>query len=124
MRLCAVRLRERRGCEGNGCGPGCGEAEGLTGAALGLVIGLGAGCSGGNSNCVGETLVPRLPFWLDVVTESEEVAVVVPLGLSILTMRGQSHVCVSWKSPGQDDLWQHDAPSGSEPAAEALPLQL
>jgi hypothetical protein len=32
----------------------------------------------GKRSWVGETFGPRLPFWLDVVTESEEVAVVVP----------------------------------------------
>jgi hypothetical protein len=36
---------------------------------------------------VGAAVGPRLPFWLDVVTESEDVAVVVPwAGLSILTV--------------------------------------
>ena len=33
--------------------------------------------------------MPRLPFWLDVVTESADVAVVVPCGFSILAMRSQ-----------------------------------
>jgi hypothetical protein len=83
MRLWAVRLLERRGCVDRGGCPAWGEA-GWAGAVLGLAVWPLAGWSWGKSNCVGEVLVPRLPFWLEVVTESDEVAVVVPCGLSIL----------------------------------------
>lgn len=62
---------------------------GWTGAVLGLADGLLAAWSCGNSNCVGDAFVPRLPFWLEVVTESDEVAVVVPCGFSILAVQSQ-----------------------------------
>jgi hypothetical protein len=64
--------------------PAWGDAG--TGAVLGLAAWLFAGWSWGKSNCVGDVLVPRLPFWLEVVTESDEVAVVVPCGFSILAV--------------------------------------
>ena len=45
-------------------------------------------CSLGNRTAVGESLGPRLPFWLEVVTDSDDVAVVVPgAGPSILPGR-------------------------------------
>lgn len=46
--------------------------------------------------------MPRLPFWLEVVTEKEVVAVVVPWGLSILAMRGGKSVV---GQSGQDGSW-------------------
>jgi hypothetical protein len=59
----------------------------------------------------------RLPFWLDVVTESEEVAVVVPwAGLSILTA---SPITVSTMVP---PAALESIPSGSEPVTELGPL--
>lgn len=77
-----MRLRERRAVP---CGfdVGCGEGEGCAGLLLGFEFGelplwLRFACSIGKSNWVGDTLGPKLPFWLDVVIESEEVAVVVP----------------------------------------------
>jgi hypothetical protein len=36
--------------------------------------------------------VPRLPFWLEVVTDSDEVAVVVPCGFSILAVQSGGSV--------------------------------
>lgn len=67
---------------------------------------------------MGDTLGPRLPFWLDVVTESDEVAVVVPCGLSILAVFSQPCTVVVVIHV------QHDAPSGSELVMELRPLQL
>jgi hypothetical protein len=88
MRLWAVRLRERRGCVDRGGWPVWREA-GWAGAVLGLAEGLLAAWSWGKSSWVGDALVPRLPFWLEVVTESDEVAVVVPCGFSILAGQSQ-----------------------------------
>jgi hypothetical protein len=61
-------------------------------------------------------LGPKLPFWLFVVTESDEVAVVVCGTPSILPARSSQHTQPSSKSA-------YDVPSDSE-ATELRPLKL
>jgi hypothetical protein len=55
-------------------------------------------------------LVPRLPFWLEVVTESDEVAVVVPCGFSILAVQSQwvNVWNVHVKKVVSEARWAHD----------------
>jgi hypothetical protein len=74
---------------------GCIEAEDGTGGSPD-----GVACSLGESSCVGETLGPRPLVALEVVMESEDVAVVVPSeGASTLTVsavsRSAGHASVS-----------------------------
>lgn len=68
---------------------------------------------------MGDTLGPRLPFWLEVVTDRADVAVVV-LGLpSILT----GPLLVNVRCGAKLHL-SYNMPSGSEPAIELRPLLL
>jgi len=76
---------------------------------------LWGACSCGKSNCVGEGLGPKLPFWLVVVTDSDEVAVVVCGAPSILPARSGQHT--------QRCKGAYDVPSDSE-ATELRPLKL
>lgn len=94
--------------------------EALRGAAPGFAIWLLlAACSCGNSNCVGDTLGPREPFWRVVSTVSEEVAVVVCGAPSILSTAGWLAIVTSARH-----CVVQDVPSDSEPATELRPLQL
>lgn len=71
--------------------------------------------------------MPRLPFWLEVVTDSDEVAVVVPCGFSILAVQSgwvsQWPPCACEKATRPCRPMTY-VPSGSEPATELFPLQL
>lgn len=141
MRLCAVRLRERRSwlVEASGCcvgvcmGVGVGVVVFISEADAAVEVGLVLmGCcvmtsSRGKSNWVGETLAPRLPFWLEVVTDSEDVAVVVWGAPSILTVCNQQRrpSCAGGVDahPPRQCVSGH-LPSGSEMTTEFLPLRL
>jgi hypothetical protein len=83
------------------------------GFALRLLFGFAGSPT---SNCVGDSLGPRLPFWLAVVIERDEVAVVVPC-----VEPSNCHV-ISPALKRKMHTRIKDSPSASEPAMEPGPL--